>query len=72
MRIGLPSADEFGGHLQKRGVYLRKPPFYPLNYGDRKSKSKKAEGRSPASALISDRVSAGRNHNRSADECGCV
>jgi hypothetical protein len=30
---------------------IRKPPFYPLNYGDgKKGKSKKDEGRSPAAA----------------------
>jgi hypothetical protein len=30
---------------------FRKPPFYPLNYGDgKKGKSKKDEGRSPAAA----------------------
>jgi len=31
---------------QKRGFALRKPPFYPLNYGDgKKGKSKKEEGK---------------------------
>jgi hypothetical protein len=35
--------------LQKRRFGLRKPPFYPLNYGDgKKGKSKKDEVRSPA------------------------
>jgi hypothetical protein len=30
----LPTADHISEFQQKRGFYLRKPPFYPLNYGD--------------------------------------
>jgi hypothetical protein len=31
---GLLIGDEKSGLLQKRGFWFRKPPFYPLNYGD--------------------------------------
>jgi len=42
----LLTADDISEFLQKRGFALRKPLFYPLNYGDRKEgKSKKDEGK---------------------------
>src|SRR5919106_506992 len=51
---------------------FRKPPFYPLNYGDRKSKSKKTEGRSPASAISGTEQARVEVQNQSSNESGCV
>jgi len=42
----LLAADEITDFLQKRRCWFRKPPFYSLNYGNRKKgKSKTDEGK---------------------------
>jgi hypothetical protein len=44
----LLTAEDISEFLQKCHFALRKPLFYPLNYGERSEcKSKKEEGRSP-------------------------
>jgi hypothetical protein len=42
----LRTSDDISEFVQKRHFALRKPPFYPLNYGNRKKgKSKTDEGK---------------------------